>query len=356
MGQGKPGAGKSTLMKFASTMAKHNMENEQDGAIILAFYFNARGVHLEKSCDGMYRSLLFQLLENFPDLQHVFGWRPPVMPDDRSSIIWDLETLQLLFGHAVEQIGSRSVICFIDALDECDGDQVREMILFFEHLGHLTVSSGLAFRTCFSSRHYPHIFIKKGIEIVLEDQNEHRRDIMNYLDSELRKGRSKVLDTITTEILEKACGVFLCVVLVVPMLNKAYDHGRVHALTQLVNELPKGLDELFDKIISRDEFSVDELILCLQWVLFAREPLTPEELYFAIRVGIDPQSFRDWDPELLDLEEIDRYILSVSKELTELTKGEVKTVQFIMHLCKIISSNGRGSKDMVLIFLEISLG
>ena len=84
------------------------------------------------------------------------------------------------------------------------------------------------------------------------------------MDSELRNGRSKVLEIVKTKILKKVLGVFLWVVLVVPMLNKAYDYGRVHALSNLLNKLLRGLDELFDKILSRDGYSREELIFCLQ--------------------------------------------------------------------------------------------
>jgi len=72
--------------------------------------------------------------------------------------------------------------------------------------------------------------------MVLEDQYEHQQDIANYLNSELRDGRSKI-KKIQADILKKACGVFLWVVLVVPMFNKAYDHGRVHASSELVKKL-----------------------------------------------------------------------------------------------------------------------
>src|SRR5438270_13458919 len=51
--KGKPGSGKSTIMKFAFAHAKKTMK---DG-IIISFFFNARGEHLEKSTEGMYRSL-----------------------------------------------------------------------------------------------------------------------------------------------------------------------------------------------------------------------------------------------------------------------------------------------------------
>ena len=66
--KGKPGTGKSTLMKFAFTNARESMK----GKIVISIFFNARGEDLEKSTIGAYQSLLLQLLERIPALQCVF--------------------------------------------------------------------------------------------------------------------------------------------------------------------------------------------------------------------------------------------------------------------------------------------
>ena len=84
------------------------------------------------------------------------------------------------------------MVCFIDALDECEEWQIRDMISFFKHVGELTVLAGITFWICFLSRHYPHITIRKGQGLVLEGQEGHNQDITNYLDSELKIGHSKV--------------------------------------------------------------------------------------------------------------------------------------------------------------------
>ena len=62
----KPGAGKSTLMKF---LLDHFRGTRTDCHTI-AFFFNVRGQLLEKSTLGTYRSLLWQTL-NIPGLQHL---------------------------------------------------------------------------------------------------------------------------------------------------------------------------------------------------------------------------------------------------------------------------------------------
>src|SRR5690348_13770920 len=63
--KGKPGCGKSTLTKFAFMEIKKSFRD----ATLLSFFFNARGTHFEKTTIGLYRSLLVQLLDTFPDDQ-----------------------------------------------------------------------------------------------------------------------------------------------------------------------------------------------------------------------------------------------------------------------------------------------
>jgi hypothetical protein len=64
---GKPGAGKSSIMKFIFTNMKR--KSHKVDSLIASFFSDARGDYLEKSITGMYRSLLLQLLEGYPDLQ-----------------------------------------------------------------------------------------------------------------------------------------------------------------------------------------------------------------------------------------------------------------------------------------------
>jgi len=224
--KGNPGTGKSTLMKFALASARKMMKDK----IIISFFFNARGEDLEKSTVGMYRSLLLQLLERIPELQDIFDSLGLTTLSSSGHHQWSVEPLKELFMQAIQSLGRFSLVCFIDALDECNELQIRDMVSLFESIGGLAVSAGIQFQICFSSRHYPHISIQKGLDLVLEAQEGHNQDITNYLDSELKIGHSKLAEQIRGELQEKASGVFMWVVLVVQILNKEHDEGRIHAL------------------------------------------------------------------------------------------------------------------------------
>jgi hypothetical protein len=71
--KGKPGAGKSTLMKFALANPLDKTKNKMNDEVVVSFFFNARGDELEKSTVGMYRSLLLQLLEQLSERRRVFN-------------------------------------------------------------------------------------------------------------------------------------------------------------------------------------------------------------------------------------------------------------------------------------------
>ena len=142
--KGKPGAGKSTMMKYALAHARKEMKS----SVIISFFFNARGEALEKSTLGMYRSLLFYLLTAILDLQKEFISLASAKQNDSEICEWNIKELKSVLASAIENLGQQRLTCFIDALDECEGDQMRDMICFLEHLGRVAVSSRIRLNIC----------------------------------------------------------------------------------------------------------------------------------------------------------------------------------------------------------------
>jgi hypothetical protein len=137
------------------------------------------------------------------------------------------------------------------------------MMLFFKHVGELTVDAGIRFRVLFLSRHYLYITIKRGLELILEGQPGHIQDITNYMNSKLKIRHSNRAMQIRGELQKKASGVFMWVILVVEILNKEYDQGRVHALQQILHRIPGDLHKLFRDILTQDNHNQNELLLCI---------------------------------------------------------------------------------------------
>jgi ankyrin repeat protein len=339
--KGNPGTGKSTLMKFAVAHARRKGKERE----VVFFFFNARGEHLERSTVGTYRSLLLQLLERFPHLLCAFDSLGLSTSRISTGFDWSIEALETLLEQTLRMLG-KPIICYIDALDECEEQQIREMIAFFKRIGELVASSEVQFQICFSSRHYPHITIEKGIELILEGQEGHNQDITNYIQDELKIGKSKLAQQIYTELQQKASGIFMWVVLVVGILNKEHDDGQIHVLRQRLQEIPGDLHKLFRNILTRDSGNKERLLLCIQWVLFSVKPLSPVELYYAIRSGVDPNALSVWDQDEVTPDVIKKFILSSSKGFTDITASKAQRVQFIHESVREFLLKGNNISDI----------
>lgn len=337
--KGKAGAGKSTLMKYALMQTNYSL----DGTIVLSFFFNARGDHLEKSTIGAYRSLLHELLKKIPSLKKVFQALDP-MPQhiEFSHYQWTLANLEHFLCKAIQQllVEQKRVICFIDALDECDESDIRSMISFLQNL------STDQFRVCFASRPYPIITMRKCLDLDLDMQGGHRDDIIVYLQNQLNIGYSQEAESLRNMMQSMSSGIFLWVCLVVPMLNSAYDRGKsLRVLRRKLHEIPKDLHSLFLSIVQRDKEDKEQLLLVIQWVLFAARPLRPRELYYAMLHQLEPEDFEELMGATLGEHHSKSeytYILAASKGLVQLTQSDDPVVQFIHESVKEFLINDGG--------------
>jgi hypothetical protein len=328
--KGKPGAGKSTLMKFL--LAKVEEANTRPEDLTLPFFFNARGSLLEKSVLGMYRTLLYLLLTGIPALQEVFD--DPIFG---TSVIhrdynWTVPILKSLLLEVITQLGSRRLTCFVDALDECRQEEVQEMINTFEELGARALKSGTKIHVCFSSRHYPFVHMQYGRELALESQAGHCRDLEIFVRKSLAlAGTGSYVDEITYQILQKANGVFVWVSLVVELVKREFQNGRIFAVRKCLQEVPPRLKDLFKHIITQDGNNLDDLLLCVQWLLCSERLLRPDEFYFALVSGLDPdpRSIGPGANTQISWEYYDRFVISSSKGLAQVTEARPRTVQFI---------------------------
>ncbi|GKT41310.1 uncharacterized protein ColSpa_01491 [Colletotrichum spaethianum] len=226
-------------------------------------------------------------------------------------------------------LGHRRLVCFVDALDECDEEQVREMVTYFEELGYEATAEGVHLQICFSSRHYPHIEIQNGLKLTLENQPGHEQDLEKYVRNCLRVGKRSDAEDIKIGVLEKANGVFMWVVLVVDILNKEYARGQIAAAKRKLGEIPSRLSDLFKDILRRDNENMDDLLLCIQWILYAKRPLLREEFYFAMLSELPTEELAIYDPKKITGDDLHLFVISSSKGLAEITKSKNATIQFI---------------------------
>jgi hypothetical protein len=120
---GKAGCGKSTLMKFvyqhSDTKAALAQWADNKKLITAGYFFLERGSDLQKSREGMIRSILHQILGERRDLIPVafpaqFGSHVPPTPDAVNS--W--KSLAAAFNAVLDGLGDSKVCLFVDGLDE----------------------------------------------------------------------------------------------------------------------------------------------------------------------------------------------------------------------------------------------
>ncbi|KAJ4287002.1 hypothetical protein N0V90_012883 [Kalmusia sp. IMI 367209] len=267
---GKPGSGKSTLIKYLWSSAETYSALEkwtQGRQLVTAFfYFWHSGTIMQRSLQGLLRSLIVQVLDQFPELiLKVFPdeWEalensPSNDPGTyRRRTSWTTtELLNAIRVLATTPSLSANFCFFIDGLDEYDGSdkEMVDIIASFE-MSH-------CFKLCLSSR--PHAQFKKAY-----GQNVHRSlsvssltadDIRKYVHDKLSSNTEfQILETqhgtrcqqLVDDVVRHASGVFLWVYLVVDKLLEGIEvnNDRMSDLEKKLGSIPKELDQLFRLIL-----------------------------------------------------------------------------------------------------------
>lgn len=323
--KGKPGSGKSTIMKEIVTWAQKTWESQ----IVLTYFFNARSPqYLEKSTLGLYRSLLHQLLSAHPEGHLLFVDR--FAAKIRAGKVveeWSHIELQNFLIELITKTNTPNVNIIIDALDEGDTNDIRQMITFLEQLTRSSFSAKMLTRVCFSSRHYPHISVRKGLSLVLEEQASHTTDIDDYIRNELASHDNPQMDKLRQEVRDRSAGIFLWVVLVIPILNTGFDRGKsVATMREELRQIPQDLRNMFVEILSRDTEDLDECMSLLRWTLFSQRPLSSAEAYAAAKLACSSVDTTE-DTDLCNSTRT-KYLLHCSRGLIELIddKSDWRTV------------------------------
>ncbi|RYO79300.1 hypothetical protein DL764_010029 [Monosporascus ibericus] len=327
--KGKPGAGKSTLMKHTLRHCRKVFGDR----LIVAYFFNARGDSFEKTPLGMLRSILYQLFRKDDALYEHFVplFRDKQEKHKKWGWEWRQSELKEFLLSEIKQWKSEPLLLLVDALDECNEEDVRAVVEFLERLSINAPDARATLSICLSSRHYPHISMERKLELTVETSKDHGEDIDTYVRETLIRDNKidpEIRRKIETEIRQKASGVFMWVVLVVAMLNQAYDNGYVEAMQKTLDEVPSELEEVFSTLLNKNDLNKPKTILMLQWVLFCRRPLKPEELVATVAEAA-PKNLESLNRLIFTSENVQKRITNLSKGLIEIRKGRAASVQFI---------------------------
>lgn len=238
--RGKPGSGKSTLMKC---IVEHLQEEQH--IHVISFFFNARGRDLlGRSAAGCYRALLHQLLKLRPWLHDSFDL-PDVPPKGTD---WPIEVIQdALRQVLLRQKDGRAIFMMVDALDECEAPEIRDMVTFLTDISEEARRKYVDLHVCFASRHYPNITVRMCKIIILENERAHQKSIRKYVRDNLHVNGDSQKNMLRRTIIHKSDGVFMWVVLSINILNERSDQGAM-INPQSLDVLPASLHDLYQKI------------------------------------------------------------------------------------------------------------
>jgi len=321
--KGKPGSGKSTLMREISRTTEQQKAGENISTA--SFFFNASGQLLERSPLGLFRSLLYQLLPQSRDAFRKFLalYRHKEKNTDQS-VMWPVGQLRTFFDSIFTQPGVRRTIIFIDALDECSED-IRDIVYFFRSVTTSAFRAGAQLDVCLSSRQYPTVTIRLCPEVVVQDFNG--SDIAYYVEQKFAASgisSDERWANLVREIIKKSSGVFLWVVLVIDILLRDRDDGKnIKHLEKRVTKVPQALEELFAQIVRGiTSQQLRTTVRFFQWALLAGRTLRLREWHHVLAFirGTPPTSLHAWR-ESEDYTENDQQlelrIRSISKGLVE---------------------------------------
>ena len=298
---GKPGSGKSTLMKFVlkhPETLKLLKRCHCSTWVVAAYFFHDRGTASQKTTLGFVREVVHQLLAQqsnlFPIIYAALRSSGDVTHFSSDSE-WTLEKLDCALSAIVSQSEIDVNLCiFVDALDENDGDH-EELIRFLLNLSQSGHSPSFRIRLCMAGRpgnaFRDHFRDRPGFFI----QDKTTSDIEHYTRERIEKGtlvpmtdQGRLdLKNLLADVIDDAEGVFLWVKLACDELLDCLRNGSSLAeLRTILATIPKELEKLYTRALTRtatkdprvaSELKHERYIL-FQIVRSAKQAISPYEL------------------------------------------------------------------------------
>lgn len=263
---GKPGAGKSTFIKFVAdspgTKTALRKWAGKSKPIVGCHYFWSSGSSIQKSRDGLLRSLLHDIFSEAPELLQqtcARRWKRALSTNSAVGPAWSSSELSRTIFDVVKKDEAKFGFCFfIDGLDEAclevnDKDLCDTIV---------DLSNCPNVKLCISSRPWNRFTEYFGSRPTLSIHELARNDIRSYAQQELSRhprwgsldNENGTRDSMVTEIVQRAQGVFLWVVLVVRQLREGltnYDTSK--DLWKRLDRIPDRLTKFFRLIIQSVE-------------------------------------------------------------------------------------------------------
>ncbi|KAI6366843.1 hypothetical protein MCOR25_005059 [Pyricularia grisea] len=277
---GKPGSGKSTLMKYIlrDTRTSHFLHLWSPNPVLMSHFFWRPGSEMQQSIRGLLCSLLYQLLSHdTPCLDRLLDTSSDVAFKD-SDTDWSAEELEATL-HNVINIFPQPIALFLDGLDEVlPSDGPIRLLNMIDQLKDLNARVGI--KLCLGSRREPILQMRLGIYPQLRLENLNFADLQKYAMENIEvplnyhiglpeglqlrhngmvitrddmPNKTDIKKWLVYELTEKAEGVFLWLCLTTKTVNTAIVSGEtIEDLVHRIDRLPKDLSQLYTEMWARN--------------------------------------------------------------------------------------------------------
>jgi hypothetical protein len=335
---GKPGSGKSTLMKFLADNPRTSQwlrqSSKEQKQVVASYYFWVNGTDIQRSQEGLLRALLYDLLRQCPEyIPHVVSepWKvqqKTQASDVRLPYLWMRSELLSAFQRLTTLNASGTRFCiFVDGLDEYQGDH-DELIEMICNLSRTNV------KLCVASRPW-NVFEEafgKSLEFKIYLQDFNKADIRLYVKEKLidrtdwqvlEEKDKRAAHDIVEEIVDKSKGVFLWVYLVVrSMVEGVRNRDRLSQLQKRLRDFPNDLEEFFRHIFeSLDPTYHTQTAKAFQVALAAHQPLPLISYWFLDEEEDSPRPNISTAVHAISLEELDHRTTEMQVRLNGRCKG-----------------------------------
>ncbi|UKZ53101.1 hypothetical protein TrVGV298_006889 [Trichoderma virens] len=260
---GKPGSGKSTIMKLILRQKSFwDSQCQSLGSLrllLVKYYAWNPGNTLQKSLEGLKRTIISQVLDQCPDLAPILTPRRwafcQVLRSTSGIPMWNTEDIEESIETLLPSCGKNiKLALFIDGLDEFDLPPIEVI----KCIRHITARCQSGLKVCAASRPWTefedefnegpmlrmHLLTKQDMRTFVTENFKGNKGF-----DEQKQLNSAAATQLLTDIVQRANGVFIWVSIVVQHLQALFLEGQsIAQAREILEVLPSDISSLYDAI------------------------------------------------------------------------------------------------------------